>query len=86
MLIFIKSWITPPQDSPSKESLVEVQKAYRVENIKEVSEVNALTNPKGEVSLLHSISYRRKALLLLIRNKRRSRDGTGIRHHRSECD
>lgn len=48
MLIFIKSWITPPQDSPSKESLVEVQKAYRVENIKEVSEVNALTNPKGK--------------------------------------
>lgn len=48
MLIFIKSWITPPQDSPSKEPLIEVQKAYRVENIKEVSEVNALTNPKGK--------------------------------------
>ena len=29
MLIFIKSWITPPQDSPSKESLVEVQKLIK---------------------------------------------------------
>lgn len=48
MLIFIKSWITPPQYSSSKEPLIEVQKAYRIENIKEVSEVNALTNPKGK--------------------------------------
>lgn len=49
MFIFIKSWVTPQEKAASKrEELVEVQKAYRVENIKEVSEVHALTAPKGK--------------------------------------
>ena len=49
MLIFIKSWVTPIEEAAAKrEELVEVQKAYRIENIKEVSQVNALTSPKGK--------------------------------------
>lgn len=50
MFIFIKSWVLPEDTvaSNQKPELVEVQKAYRVENIKEVSEVHALTASKGK--------------------------------------
>lgn len=49
MLIFIKSWTySSSEDIAKREGLVEIQKAYRIENIKEVSQVNALTSPKGK--------------------------------------
>lgn len=44
MFVFIKSWVSTSKD----EELKEVQKAYRIENIKEVSEVSSLTAPKGK--------------------------------------
>ena len=67
MLIFIKSWVTPIEEAAAKrDELVEVQKAYRIENIKEVSS----NISQGKVSLLHLISYRRKAVFFPVRLKR----------------